>query len=93
MHGFGFFIGGGRNTVLGQVENILDFAFSNDIEFYEKHLADLSLEEQAAFMEEFPDFLSNRKAEESDLGRKWDIQIYKSRGYVGYAWLLMLRLL
>ena len=71
MHGFEFFIDG-RNTVLGQVENILDFAFSSDIEFYEKHLADLSLEEQAAFMEEFPDFLNNRK-EESDLGRKWDV--------------------
>lgn len=67
MHGFGFFIGGGRNTVLGQVENILDFAFSSDIEFYEKHLADLTLEEQAAFMEEFPDFLSSKKTKESEI--------------------------
>lgn len=29
----------------------------SDEEFYEKHLADLSLEEQAAFFTEFPDFL------------------------------------
>ena len=66
-----------------QSKRLLDFCCMTDLEFYEKHLADLTLEEQAAFMEEFPDFLSNRKAEESDLGRKWDIQIYKSRGYVG----------
>ena len=65
MHGFEFFIGG-RNAVLGQVEKILDFAFSSDIEFYEKHLADLSLEEQAAFMEEFPDFLSGDKKKDLD---------------------------
>lgn len=70
MYRFGFFMGGRRNTVLGQVEKILDFAFSSDIEFYEKHLADLPLEEQAAFMEEFPDFLSSKKAKESEVRRK-----------------------
>ena len=75
-----------------QCKRILDFCCMTDLEFYEKHLADLTLEEQAAFMEEFPDFLSNRKAEESDLGRKWDIQIYKSRGYIRYlAWLQISR--
>lgn len=37
--------------------DLLEFCFCSDLEFYEKHLADLPLEEQAAFMNEFPDFL------------------------------------
>lgn len=53
-----------------QSKRLLDFCGMTDLEFYEKHLADLTLEEQAAFMEEFPDFLSNRKAKESEVRRK-----------------------
>lgn len=43
----------------------------SDEEFYEKYLADMSLEEQAAFFEEFPEFLKETplqcKAEEDRL--------------------------
>ena len=50
-----------------QCKRILDFCGMTDLEFYEKHLADLTLEEQAAFMEEFPDFLSSKKTKESEI--------------------------
>ena len=53
-----------------QSKRLLDFCCMTDLEFYEKHLADLTLEEQAAFMEEFPDFLSSKKVKESELKRK-----------------------
>lgn len=35
----------------------------SDAEFYEKHLAELPLEEQAAFFKEFPDFLKEEPLE------------------------------
>ena len=75
-----------------QSKRLLDFCCMTDLEFYEKHLADLTLEEQAAFMEEFPDFLSSKKVKESELKRKWNFQTYKSGEYVRYlAWLQISR--
>lgn len=44
-------------------KRVLEFCFGSDIEFYEKYLADLTLEDQAAFMNEFPEFLP----EEADM--------------------------
>lgn len=41
-----------------QKNRLLDFFNMTDLEFYERYLADSSLEEQAAFMKEFPDFLN-----------------------------------
>lgn len=46
--------------------SILELAFSSDAEFYEKHIADAPLEEQAAFMKEFPDFLKEEQADDVD---------------------------
>ena len=40
-----------------QRKRLLDFCGMTDLEFYEKYLADLTLEEQATFMNEFPEFL------------------------------------
>lgn len=42
-------------------KRLLEFCFSSDLEFYEKHLADLTIEEQAAFMNEFPGFLEEKE--------------------------------
>lgn len=53
-----------------QSKRLLDFCGMTDLEFYERYLADLTLEEQAAFMDEFPDFLSSKKVKESELKRK-----------------------
>ena len=39
-----------------QRKRLLDFCGMTDLEFYERYLADLTLEEQAAFMDEFPEF-------------------------------------
>lgn len=47
-------------------KRLLEICFSSDLEFYEKHLADLTLEEQAAFMNEFPGFLSEKVIEEAE---------------------------
>lgn len=44
-----------------QKKRLLDFFNMTDFEFYERYLADLPLEEQAAFMEEFPEFLDDDK--------------------------------
>jgi hypothetical protein len=41
-----------------ETENrILNFLFCSDLEYYEKYLSNLPLEQQAAFLNEFPDFL------------------------------------
>lgn len=44
-----------------QMKRIREFATMSDWDFYEKYLADAPLEEQAAFMNEFPDFLECRE--------------------------------
>ena len=54
-----------------QRKRLLDFFGMTDLEFYERYLADLTLEEQAAFMDEFPEFLSVEEAGE-DMGLKDD---------------------
>lgn len=45
-------------------KRVLEFCFGSDLEFYEQYLADLTLEDQAAFMKKFPEFLT----EEADAG-------------------------
>ncbi len=42
---------------------IIEWIQMSDEDFYEKYLAKLSLEEQAAFLEEFPDFLKEEPLE------------------------------
>ena len=54
-----------------QRKRLLDFCGMTDLEFYERYLADLTLEEQAAFMDEFPEFLSGEEVGE-DMGLKDD---------------------
>lgn len=49
-----------------QMRRIREFATMTDFEFYEKYLADATLEEQAAFMKEFPEFLKAAPVEEID---------------------------
>lgn len=55
-----------RELKESEEKRVLEFCFSSDLEFYEKHLADLTLEEQAAFMNEFPGFLSEKVIEEAE---------------------------
>lgn len=54
-----------------QKKRLLNFCGMSDLEFYERYLADLTLEEQAAFMDEFPEFLSGEEVGE-DMGFKDD---------------------
>lgn len=48
-----------------QSKRLLDLINTTDEEFYEKFLADAPLEEVAAFLEEFPDFMED--GEEFDM--------------------------
>ena len=54
-----------------QAKRLLDFCGMTDLEFYEKYLAQLTLEEQAAFMDEFPEFLNGEPVKD-DTGLKDD---------------------
>lgn len=45
-----------------QRKRLKAFVQMDDIEFYEQYLSDTSLEEQAAFMKEFPDFLNKNNS-------------------------------
>ena len=49
-----------------QAKRLLDFCGMTDLEFYERYLAQLTLEEQAAFMDEFPEFMECEKAPKDD---------------------------
>lgn len=52
-----------------QVKKFIDFAFMDDLEYYEKYIADLPLKDQAIFFEKFPELIS-----QSD-----DIGIYNTK--------------
>ena len=54
-----------------QKKRLLNLCGMSDLEFYERYLADLTLEEQAAFMDEFPEFLSGEEVGK-DMGFKDD---------------------
>ena len=54
-----------------QKKRLLNFCGMSDLELYERSLADLTLEEQAAFMDEFPEFLSGEEVGK-DMGFKDD---------------------
>lgn len=40
-----------------------EFIQMDDMEYFEKHLADASVEELAAFLKEFPEFMSDEEKE------------------------------
>lgn len=60
--------------------NIKELIQMSDLEFYEKYLAGLPLEEQAAFFEEFPEFL---KAEPLEYEAENDVIYQKVRQRIG----------
>ena len=47
---------------MDNTDKVLDFAFCSDLDFWDKYLKDLSLEEQTAFMEQFKDFMEEEAA-------------------------------
>ena len=49
-----------------QMKRLYEFATMTDFEFYDKYLGDAFLEEQAAFMKEFPEFMSGERVEDID---------------------------
>lgn len=59
------------------------FIKMDDLEFYEEHLADLPLEEQAAFMKEFPEFLDAEPIKKDEL--ETDEIFQKIRNRIGNA--------
>lgn len=51
-----------------QIRNIENVLFGSELDFYDRYIADLPLEEQAKFMKEFPEFMSGNDTEdETDL--------------------------
>lgn len=48
------------------MNKILELAKMSDEAFFEQYLSDLSVEELAAFMEEFPEFLTDKTEEVPD---------------------------
>lgn len=55
-----------EGTGMSSNDRLLELCFGTDEEFLEKYLADASLEELAAFMKEFPDFMECEEASEDD---------------------------
>lgn len=52
-----------RELTEEQRKRIEEFIEMDDMEFFEKHLADASIEELAVFLEEFPEFLNEESIE------------------------------
>lgn len=53
-----------------ELRKIKQFAGMTDLEFYEKYVANASLQEQAEFLNEFPEFMMEDKAEGDAEGRR-----------------------
>ena len=54
-----------------QRRRLRDLIEMSDEEYYEKFLADIPLEEAAAFMEEFPGFMEEEITDDTDSGELW----------------------
>lgn len=57
-----------------QVKRFEEFMKMDDMEYFEKYLADASVEELAAFLEEFPEFMSEEGEREDWTDRNVNLE-------------------